>query len=300
LIPRRSLAVLVLSACALDMSVGTRAQDLPGDPEVEAGVRQVQEGDFETAIITLEAASRRLARDSGSSALVRSRAALHLGIAHVALDQRDLARSRFKDALALDPALRLTADRYSPKVIGVFEEARREHEAQARTVSPPPGRSRLPWVLGGAALAGGAVILATRGDGGTGGATVFSGARFGTPVLDCPDGEVGTPLAVSILVQARNDAKQPATISSVTSTLVIVTSALPGEIGFASSRPTTAMPGTVPAGALATVRLDTTLLCQNGAGDAPRFNEWAGRITLTTAAGAVNLETADRMRVNIP
>jgi len=39
---------------------------------------------------------------------------------------------------------------------------------------------------------------------------------------------------------------------------------------------------------------------QNGAGDAPRFNEWSGGITLTTAAGAVNLETADRMRVNIP
>ena len=299
MILERRLAVLVLSAFAFDLSVPTRAQEVPSDREVEAGVRQVQEGDFETAAITLEAAFRRLARDAAPATL-RVRAALHLGIAHVALDHRDAARARFKDALTLDPGLRLTADRHSPKVIGVFEEARREYASQARPVSASRKRSRVPWVLGGAAVVGGGALLATRGGGGSEGATVFTGARFGTPVLDCPDGDVGTPLSVGILLQARNDSKQPATISSVTATLVIVTSALPGEVGFASSQPASAMPAAVPAGATTTVRIDTTLLCRNGAGDEPRFNEWSGRITLTTAAGAFNLETADRMRVNIP
>ena len=298
MIPERRLAVLVLSAFAFDLSVPTRAQDVPSDPEVEAGVRQVQEGDFETAVITLEAALRRLARDPAPPP-PRVRAALHLGIAHVALDHRDAAKARFKDALALDPGLRLTADRHSPKVIGVFEEARREYASQARPVSVARKRSRVPWLLGGAAVVGGGAVLATRIGGGTEGAPVFTGARFGTTVLDCPDGDEGTPLSVAILLQASNDSKQPATISSVTATLVIRTSALPGEIGFGSSRPATALPTTIPAG-VTTVRVDTTLLCQNGAGDAPRFNEWSGGITLTTAAGAVNLETADRMRVNIP
>lgn len=275
-----------------------RAQEPASDPEVEAGVRQVQEGDFETAVITLEAASRRLAREAKPAGL-RVRAALHLGIARVALDQRGAAKTCFKDALALQPALRLTPDRYSPKVIGVFEEARRELQAQT-PVTPREGRKvRVPWLVGGGVAVGGGVVLATRGGGGEG-ATTFSGARFGTPVLDCPDGDAGTPLPVGILIQARNDAKQPSTISAVSATLVIVTSAIPGEINFASSRPALATPATVPAGALTTVRVDTTLLCQNGAGDAPRFNEWSGRVTVTTAAGAVTVETADRMRVNIP
>ena len=299
MILERRLAVLVLSAFAFDLSVPTRAQEAPSDPEVEAGVRQVQEGDFETAVITLEAAFRRLALDAAHAPL-RVRAAVHLGIAHVALDHREAAKARFKDALALDPGLRLTADRHSPKVIGAFEEARREYASQARPVSVPRKRSRAPWLLGGAAVVGGGALLATRTGGGNEGGTVFTGARFGTPVLDCPDGNEGTPLSVAILLQARNDSKQPATIASVTATLVIRTSALPGEIGFASSRPATALPAAIPAGAVTTVRVDTTLLCQNGAGDAPRFNEWSGGITLTTAAGAVNLETADRMRVNIP
>ncbi|HSD27536.1 MAG TPA: hypothetical protein VLL75_09535 [Vicinamibacteria bacterium] len=298
MIPKRSLAVLALSAFACGPLAPVRAQDAAAsDPEVEAGVRQVQEGDFETAVTTLESASRRLVRDAGSPYL-RVRATLHLGFAYVALDQRESAKARFKDALALDPGLRLTTERYSPKVVAVFEEARRERQAET-PAAPRRRRSRVPWVVGGAAVVGGGAVLATRG-GESGGTTIFSGARFATPVLDCPDGDVGTPLSVAVLLQARNDSKQAATISGVTATLVIVTSALPGEIGFASSRPAMVQPATVPAGGTATVRVDTTLLCQNGAGDAPRFNEWSGRITLTTAAGAFNLETADRMRVNIP
>jgi predicted aconitase with swiveling domain len=298
--PCRPATAVVL--CAL-LSWGpspARPQEPRPDPELEAGVRQVAEGDFETAVLTLEAVRRRFVRE-GASAALRVRAALHLAVAHVALDQRDAAKARFRDALALEPSLRLTPDRHSPKVIGVFEEARREHEAQARaaTASRAAGKSRLPWLIGGAAVVGGGAYLVTRG-GGESGPITLSGARFGTPVLNCPDGDTSTPLGVAILVEARNDGKQPAALTSVTAQLVIVTSALPGEIGFASSRPATALPASLPAGRAVTVRVDTTLLCQNGAGDASRFNEWSGRLTLATAAGAVNVETADRMVVNIP
>jgi hypothetical protein len=296
LVARRILAVLALSAFGSDL-VPARAETRP-DPEIEAGIRQVQEGDFETAVVTLEGAYRRLSREAPRSPIL-VRAALHLGIAYVALEQRETAKARFKDALALDPGLRLTTDRYSPKVIGVFEEARRE---RAKAVPPPTIRKRspVPWVVGGVAVAGGTALLATRGGGGTVGATTFSGARFGTPVLDCADGDTSTPLPVSILVEARNDAKQAVLIRSVTATLVIVTSAIPSEIGFASNRPATPMPASLPAGSATTVRVDTSLLCQNGAGDAPRFNEWTGRLTLTTPGGVFGVETTDRMRVNIP
>jgi hypothetical protein len=271
---------------------------MPADVEVEAGIRQVHEGDFETAVTTLEGACRRLSRDAPRSPL-RSLAAVHLGIAYVALDQRDTAKARFKDALAVDPGLRLTLDRHSPKVIAVFEEARRERAAQAQPASGKRRRSTAPWVVGGAAVLGGAALLATRGGGGNG-ALTFSGARFGTPVLDCPDGETSTSLPVSILVEATNGSKQAARIRTVTATLVIVTTAIPGEMGFATNPPATAMPASLPAGTAVTLRVDTSLLCQNGAGDASRFNEWSGRLTLTTDAGVFSVETTDRMRVNIP
>jgi hypothetical protein len=296
LIARRRLAVLVL--CALGSGLVPVRADPPPDPEIEAGIRQVQEGDFETAVITLEAATRRLSREAPRSPLL-GRAAVHLGLAYVALDQRDTAKARFKDALALDPNLRLTPERYSPKVIAVFDEARRERTAQALPVPTARKRSAVPWVVGGVAVAGGAAVLASRGGGDPAGATTFSGARFGTPVLDCPDGTTGTPLPVSILVEARNDSKQAVQIRTVSATLIISTSAVPGEIGMAQNRAATALPASVPAGS-ATVRVDTSLLCENGLGDASRFNEWKAQLTLTTPAGVFNVETADRMRVNIP
>ena len=42
------------------------------------------------------------------------------------------------------------------------------------------------------------------------------------------------------------------------------------------------------------------LICNNGPGDPGRFNEWSGRVTFTTSAGVFTVETADRLRVNIP
>jgi hypothetical protein len=74
---------------------------------------------------------------------------------------------------------------------------------------------------------------------------------------------------------------------------------VPSEVGFASSMATTADPTTFPAGAT-TLHVRTTLSCGNGVGDPSRFNEWTGRVTLVTASGAFTVETADRLRVNIP
>jgi len=281
------------------------------DPELAAGLRQVSEGDFEGAVLTLDAAARRLAADGNRKAELVE-AYVHLGIALVALDQRSAARDRFGLALALDPQLTLGPDRHSPKVIGVFEEARRAAAAETARVAEAKagpakpagggGGSKAVWVgLGVAAVAGG-IVLATGGNAQGPPATQarFTNTRFGTPVLTCPDGAVDQPLGVSIQVDAVGGSAAT-NITSVSAVLIIVASpAVPGEVGFASNAPASVFPLSVDANAGATLRVDTTLLCGNGVGDEPRFNEWSGRLTLATTAGLVTLETADRLRVNIP
>jgi hypothetical protein len=281
------------------------------DPELSAGVRQVSEGDFEGAVLTLDAAARRLAAEGNRKGeLVQ--AYVHLGIALVALDQRSAARERFRLALALDPRLSLGPERYSPKVIGVFEEARREvaaetaraAEAKANPVEPARrgGSSKAVWIgLGVAGVAGG-IVLATRGSdpGPPGTPARFTGARFGTPVLGCPDGSADLQLPLSILVDAEGGSTATA-VTSVSAVLIIEESpAFPGEVGFASNAPASVSPQSVPAATNVTLRVDTYLLCGNGAGDEPRFNVWSGTLTLATSSGLVTLKTADRLRVNIP
>jgi len=283
-----------------------------GDEELAAGLRQVREGDFETAVVTLDAATRRLAREGGREAELRE-GYVALGVALVALDQRTPAKERFRLALALDPKLALGSDRYSPKVIGVFEEARQEALAEetarraeataGKTPASPPrgGSSKLPLVLLGAGgVAAAAVALGGDDAPNAGGDARFTGARFGTPVLVCPDGTLRENLPVAVLVDAQGGSG-PTTVSGVTAVLRIEASpSVPSEVGFASTAPATITPSSVAAGAAVTLRVDTTLLCNNGTGDEPRVNEWRGRLTLSTPSGPVTLETADLMTVNIP
>ncbi len=276
------------------------------DPGLAAGIRQVDEGDFEGAVTTLGPVADRLAAEGGHDA---AQACLYLGIAQLALDQRDAARASFREALGHEPSLRLGPDRFSPKVIATFEEARREREAEARAAAPEThpetgkGHTGRKVLLAGAAAAVGGGILYAVGQGDTNppddGQITFTGARFGTPVLDCPNGTTGTPLAVAIDLNAQNDTGREVALGVASATLFIVASpAVPSEVGFASTAPATVAPITLRPGTT-TLRVQTTLTCANGAGDASRFNEWRGRVTL--AAGiAQAVETADTMRVNLP
>jgi hypothetical protein len=284
---RRPVALLL---AVLVVPLPLRAQS--ADPELAQGVRQVREGDFEGAVTTLESVVRRL-----SSAPERSRelvqAYVNLGVAYVALDQRDLARTRFGEALARDRSLKLSAAEYSPKVLAVFEEARQ----RARPAGGRKG-SKAPYVVAGAAAAAGAVVLATRG-GSDAAAATFSGARFGNLVAVCPDDSINVPIPVLMLVEAQAAASS-LSIQSAAATLIIVTSANAGEVGFASNQATNVSPNVVAAKAHATLQVSTVLVCNNGPGDPGRFNEWSGRVTFTTSAGVFTVETADRLRVNIP
>lgn len=289
--------VSIAVALALVAGPALQGQSVVADPELAAGLRQVAEGDFETAVVTLQSVVGRLSSDpTRSRDLVQ--AMLHLGVAHVALGQNEEARERFRAALERDPGLRLGPDRFSPKVIAVFEAARRELKTADASSKK---KSKAPLVLLGAAGAAGAAVVATRGgDGSSDGPSAFTNARFATPVIVCPDDSRGVPVPFTIVLTGTNGGSGVLPIDSVSTTLIIRTSSIPSEIDFASSSPSQVTPTSL--GSRATVQLTVTssLLCDNGAGDAPRFNEWSGRVTVSTPSGVFALETSDRIRVNIP
>jgi len=279
------------------------------DPELAAGLRQVREGDYEGAVVTLDAVTRRLAGDkSRRPDLIE--AYVNLGVALVALDQRTPAKDRFRLAIGLDPKLELSAARYSPKVLAAFAEARREAAAEAAArkaqgtaeAKPKGGSSKLPLVLlgvGGAAA--GAVVLATRGGDTSGDGARFIGAVFEPPVVECPNGDIDKPLTVTITVYAEGG-RNATRINAVTAALRIEESpALPSEEGFAISRDATISPTLVPPGSSTSLKVETTLICSNGAGDAPRYNRWSGHLTLSIPGGLVFLDTKTQwLQVNIP
>lgn len=276
-----------------------RAAEAP-EADLATGIRQVQEGDFETAVVTLQGVTRKL-QGQTTRRQELAQAHLYLGIAHVALDQPAEAKTAFKGALAQNKELRLTPDRFSPKVIAAFEEARREAAAASGGgASKSGGGKPLLWVAVGGAAAGAVALAASGGGNGGSGTVTMANARFATPVIECANGSDNVPLPYSVLVDADNRSAQPLVIQDLISVAVITRTTFPGELGFSSPRPSTVAPTTVAAGTRGTLRVESTLLCGNGPGDPARFNEWLARISFNTSAGVFNVETADRMRVDIP
>jgi hypothetical protein len=146
------------------------------EAELDRGIALVQEGEYAEAIIVLDAAARRLAKDPGQQ-LEAAQAYLHLGIAYVGEGQEALAKASFREAAACDADLVLTAFDVSPKVRELFQQARDELARDAAAASPgapeKKGGSKLPLILigvGGAAAAGVAVAGSSGGeDGGSNG-----------------------------------------------------------------------------------------------------------------------------------
>ncbi len=106
---------------------GTIADDLT------LGVKQVEEGDFRTAIATLDGVTRRIGSDR-TKAKDLSRAYLYMAIAYVGMSQEAAARDKFLEAWRMDTALRLNRKDYSPHVVESFEKAIKD----ARATPPNP------------------------------------------------------------------------------------------------------------------------------------------------------------------
>ena len=185
----RKVFILVLTATFLAGSFPVAAQPAPSDPEVAKGVRQVDEGDYDAAIVTLDAASRRLA---GDPARVRdlSQAYLYLGIAYVGKGHEAAAKAKFREAVRQIKDLVLSTDKYPPKVIDLFEAAREEVSRDAAPAptatapspavssAPPPkkGGSHKGLIIGGVLVAGAGAAIAA-GAGGGGGSTSSSSSN---------------------------------------------------------------------------------------------------------------------------
>lgn len=95
---RASLGVLVESALEKRSQAGPPSPSLAPDPELAAGLRRVEAGDFEAAAAILAGVARRLSSPSPELA----RAYLYLGIAYIGLSQQE----RFRAAAADVPPAR--------------------------------------------------------------------------------------------------------------------------------------------------------------------------------------------------
>jgi hypothetical protein len=120
----RTLSILFASLLSASGSP-VFAQQVVSDSEVVKGIGQVETGDYDAAIVTLDAAARRLAAEP-AKARELSQAYLYLGIAYVAKGHEAAARAKFRDALAQVKDLSLSPEEFSPKVIDLFEAVRED------------------------------------------------------------------------------------------------------------------------------------------------------------------------------
>ena len=121
------IASLILAAWPLQAQTATA-------PELLAGQSQIEQGDLEGALATLDGLVRRLSA-SGTRSRDLAEAHLYLGVAYALLDQDKAARASFREALTREPSLKLSADRYPAKVQRAFAAARET----SRTPAPPAG-----------------------------------------------------------------------------------------------------------------------------------------------------------------
>lgn len=162
---RRLVPALV---CAVALAASGWAQPpQPPDPRLAKGVAQVDEGDYDGAIVTLDVLVRELAaRNARSTDLAQ--AYLYLGVAYLAKGHETSAKARFREALGQAGDLRLSTDKFAPRVVELFEKAREETRLATAAPTPVPKRGRsktVPILLGVVAAGGGAVALAAGGGG---------------------------------------------------------------------------------------------------------------------------------------
>jgi hypothetical protein len=155
------IAALSIAACAVPAS----GSDPGGD--LALGIRQLEEGDYDAAIVTLDVVARRLAAVPDRRNALAD-AYIHLGIAFLGKGHEAAARSKFREALQQIRDLTLSPERFPPKVIDAFEAARAESGERA---TPPPGGPPGPSSKAKGGV-GKKVVLAVLGLGAAGGTAV--------------------------------------------------------------------------------------------------------------------------------
>lgn len=189
----------------------------PNDPDLVKGIDQVKAGDFESAVLNLQAAIQRLGREP-SRVKELALALVYQGVAYVELDQEALAREKFDQALRRDPGFRMDPREFSAQQIRIFEVVLGQRGAAASAVpsaKPQGGGSGkiLAIVGGGAAVAG--IAVAAGGSGSSPTTTTTTTTTSTLPAALCEN----PPLALWV---------NPADRETVSGTVNLVCSILAG------------------------------------------------------------------------
>jgi len=168
---RALLMTLILTALAGGDAL---AQPAEATADLAQGIRQVEEGELETAVVTLGSAVSALSGKQGREKEL-SVAHLYLSMAHLGLSEWEVAKANMRLAWRNDHAMRLDPKQFPPRLLQLYEEIRREDGEGARAPSaraaeapsadarPRKGHSKALLIagagLGGAGLAVGVLAL---------------------------------------------------------------------------------------------------------------------------------------------
>lgn len=139
---RRTLALCLVAGMALPQQFAS-AQSSPADVDLATGIRQVREGDFDTAVITLDGVVRRIAAQKGQAKDL-GRAYTYLAIAYVGLAQQETAKAKFLEAWKADKSMTLSPKEFPPNIIDFFDQAKKEGETKAAAEAKPPSTTPKP------------------------------------------------------------------------------------------------------------------------------------------------------------
>lgn len=131
---------LLLALGSAVLSGPLLGQTPSSESDLERGIRLVEEGDYDSGILTLDTAARRLASEPARLREL-SQAYLYLGIAFLGKGHEAAARAKFRDALAKVKDLSLSPEKFPPKVIDLFEAAREESARMAAAASTAPSQA---------------------------------------------------------------------------------------------------------------------------------------------------------------
>ena len=169
---------------ALFLVLGLTTTGFPEPPIADADVRRgialVDDGEYDSAIIALDGAVRRLASTPGHAMNDLAQAYFYLGVAYLGKGQETSAKARFREALQQARDMNPSAEKFPPRVIELFEKAKEESRAEMPGSTAAPGAAepkkkggsgKALLIVGGVAAVGGGAALALGGGGGSGGTT---------------------------------------------------------------------------------------------------------------------------------
>jgi hypothetical protein len=313
---KSAIALMVAAALIAAVIPAATAQEVA---DLEKGIRQVEGGEFEDAVITLDAVARRLALE-GRQPKDLARAYTYLAIAYLQMSQEQTAKAKFLEALHADKDLRLDPKQLPPKVIQFFQDAEREAKAAAATASAPVPSPATPAT---STPSGSTTTPAAKGKSsktipiliGAGAAVAGVGALAAAGGKDSVSTPTTTlPPATTTLAQLSASVTSPQRNTNIVCTqnvsaVVTLTNRGPSSVmvtgvrhenrsvsgGCSAAQPFTFSPAAVLVGANQTVTVLSNTLFANGSGccnpntvcNGTGFCEFTAILTVVTSVGEV-------------